>query len=91
MEVQRQTTVGFAKGSFEVEGLDAHQGLAMHVEFQNENLVARMGSNVVACVPDLICCLEAEGMSWLLPDSNEAHDHHFQGSLHVLLRVSGCM
>jgi DUF917 family protein len=63
VEVQRQTTEGFAKGSFEIQGLDAHHGLAMHVEFQNENLVACMGGNVVACVPDLICCLEAEGMS----------------------------
>ena len=61
--MQRQTTEGFAKGSFEMEGLDAHHGLAMKVEFQNENLVACMGGNVMACVPDLICCLEAEGMS----------------------------
>ncbi len=73
VEVQRQTTEGFAKGSFEVEGLDAHQGLAMQVEFQNENLIALMGGNVVACVPDLICCLEAEGRSLLIADLIEAH------------------
>jgi DUF917 family protein len=29
------------------------------IEFQNENLVARQGSCIVGCVPDLICCLDS--------------------------------
>lgn len=33
-------------------------GSCLVIEFQNENLVARIGSHVVGCVPDLICVLE---------------------------------
>lgn len=61
MDVQRETSKGFAKGTFAVEGSGPHQGGLMQVDFQNENLVGRMDGDVIACVPDLICCLETEG------------------------------
>ena len=61
MDVQRETSEGFVRGTFATEGMNAYAGMLLHVEFQNENLVARMDGNVIACVPDLICCMETEG------------------------------
>ena len=61
MDVQRETSEGFAEGSFTVEGLEVHRGKQLQIEFQNENLIARVNGSTVACVPDLICCLESEG------------------------------
>ena len=63
VDLQRATSDGFAKGSFTVEGVDAYRGKELQIEFQNENLIARMDGSIVACVPDLICCLESEGAS----------------------------
>ena len=50
------------RGSFTVEGLDIHRNNSLIIDFQNENLIARLNGAIVACVPDLICCLEIEGM-----------------------------
>lgn len=69
VDVQRRTTAGFARGELVAEGSDAYRGTWLHVAFQNENLVAWRGtaaertngrSEVVACVPDLICVIESE-------------------------------
>ena len=62
MDVQRSTSEGFARGSFTVEGLDTHRDNPLLVDFQNENSISRLNGSVIACVPDLICCLETEGM-----------------------------
>jgi DUF917 family protein len=32
----------------------------MHIDFQNENLIAQVGETVLAVVPDLICILDSE-------------------------------
>ena len=61
MDVQRETSEGFARGSFSVEGVEAHRGKQLQIDFQNENLIARIDDRILACVPDLICCLESEG------------------------------
>lgn len=58
-DVQRRTRDGFAKGWAQISPLDG-PGLALEVEFQNENLVARLGTDVLAVVPDLICVVDAE-------------------------------
>ena len=65
IDVQRRTVGGFARGEVIVEGMDAYRGEFLHINIQNENLVAWRGSRdergeVVACVPDLICSLESE-------------------------------
>lgn len=58
-DVERATTEGFARGVFRVAGLEApHLAQTLEVQFQNENLVARLDGALVACVPDLICCVE---------------------------------
>lgn len=57
--VHRAMTRGFAKGEIELEGMDDDRGDSLHIEFQNENLVARRGDAVIASVPDLISIVDA--------------------------------
>lgn len=72
IDVDRRTAGGFARGQLSIRGASGTEweGAVMTIEFQNENLLARLTTNsktatkgsvssaVVACVPDLICCLE---------------------------------
>jgi len=44
MDVQRSTSEGFARGSFTVEGLDTHRDNSLLVDFQNQNLIARLNA-----------------------------------------------
>jgi DUF917 family protein len=65
IDVARRTEGGFARGEVVVEGLDAYRGEFLHIDIQNENLIAFRGTRttrgeVAACVPDLICSLETE-------------------------------
>jgi len=57
-EVLRRTAEGFALGTFKVVELGT--GRTMEIDFQNENLVARVGDEVLAVVPNLICVLDAD-------------------------------
>ena len=59
IDVERRTTTGFARGSAHIEGIDGFRGQKFDLEFQNEHLVARRDSVVVASVPDLVCVLDA--------------------------------
>ncbi|RFU65150.1 DUF917 domain-containing protein [Peribacillus glennii] len=58
--VDRQTRDGFVRGMIQVQGFDKYQGSTLEVDFQNENLIARMDGEVVAMVPDLITLLDLE-------------------------------
>jgi DUF917 family protein len=63
VEVFRRTTEGFAKGTVRIQELDGEangQPRLMAIDFQNENLIARVGEDVLAVVPNLICILDAE-------------------------------
>ena len=60
VDVERRTTAGFAVGRVIIEGYDQHNGKSLTVRFQNENLVAIMGKEVLATVPDLITILDSE-------------------------------
>lgn len=59
-DVERRTTEGFAKGRAVVSSLDLDQGEALEISFQNENLIARRGTEVLAIVPDLICVVDID-------------------------------
>lgn len=59
-DVARRTEGGFARGEASLDGLGADLGERMTISFQNENLVARRGDDVVASVPDLICVLDTD-------------------------------
>ncbi len=62
VDVARWTTEGFARGRLEIEGFAAYAGTALQIEFQNENLIARVAprGEIVATVPDLICIVDTE-------------------------------
>ena len=63
VEVFRRTTDGFVKGTVRIAAVDAggdDAGGPLEIDFQNENLIARQGAEILAVVPDLICILEAE-------------------------------
>lgn len=63
VEVFRRTTEGFAKGTVRIQELSDDSSLQprqLTIDFQNENLIARCGDEVLAVVPNLICILDAE-------------------------------
>jgi DUF917 family protein len=59
-DVERRTTEGFAKGRATISALNPASADALEISFQNENLIARRGDDVVAIVPDLICVVDIE-------------------------------
>ncbi len=60
VDVKRWTTGGFARGNLEIDGFSDFNGGSLQIEFQNENLIARVNGKVVATVPDLICIVDSE-------------------------------
>jgi uncharacterized protein len=60
IDVERRSTDGFVRGRTVIEGFDEYEGKQLHADFQNENLIAKIGSEVVAIVPDLISFLDLE-------------------------------
>jgi uncharacterized protein len=59
VDVERRTVAGFTRGEARVEGLD-DTGATLSLDFQNEFLVARRDSHILASVPDLITVVESE-------------------------------
>jgi len=67
LDVHRRTEKGFVVGSVEIEGLGPDDGRYLTIEFQNENLGARVRDSKqpeegewIATVPDLITVLDRE-------------------------------
>ncbi len=60
VDVDRRTTSGFARGALTIEGIDAYHDHNMVIDFQNENLVARVDGEIVCTVPDLICAVATD-------------------------------
>lgn len=60
VDVERRTTEGFAKGRALIAPVAGTAREPFEITFQNENLVARHGGEVVAIVPDLICVVDHE-------------------------------
>lgn len=58
-DMRRETRNGFSFGTAKIEGLGGWTGM-MEIEIQNENLIARVGGQVRAIVPDLICIMDSE-------------------------------
>lgn len=66
-DVSRETTGGFNRGHVKIEGMENFSGKRAKIDFQNENLVARIGKleeytdenlSVTASVPDLISIVD---------------------------------
>jgi DUF917 family protein len=58
IDVARETTGGFLRGSTVIEGMDADKGSRMELAFQNEWAVAFRDGSPVAMTPDLLCLLD---------------------------------
>lgn len=63
IDVARETTGGFLRGTTLIEGIDADKGLRMELGFQNEWAVALRDGQPVAMTPDLICLLDTSSGS----------------------------
>ena len=60
VDVKRRTQRGFVVGEVEIDGLGPNDGSELIIEFQNENLGARLDGEWIATVPDLITVLDRE-------------------------------
>ena len=60
VDIERRTTAGFARGSVTIDGLDSFDTREMVIDFQNENLIARIDAEIVCTVPDLICAVATD-------------------------------
>ena len=58
VDVDRQTTEGFARGSATIEGIGADAGRLVRMEFQNENAVVIEDGKVLVSVPDIITAVD---------------------------------
>ncbi|WP_418734294.1 DUF917 domain-containing protein [Ellagibacter sp.] len=59
-DVARKTDGMFVRGHAIVDGLDADKGRQLVIEFQNENLIARVGDEPLCMAPDIIVSLDVE-------------------------------
>lgn len=60
IDVKRETAGGFVRGYARVEGFEEYQGMIFEVQFQNENLIAKIDGRLAAVVPDLVTLLDLE-------------------------------
>lgn len=59
-DVDRRFERGFNFGQLTLQGLDGFQGSVASIDLQNEFLICRVDSEVVAIVPDLITLVDSE-------------------------------
>src|SRR5262249_62372010 len=59
IDVSRRVTEGYLRGVVRFEGLDGFRGVGMHINFQNEWIVAYRDGQPLAMTPDLICVLDS--------------------------------
>jgi len=59
IDVDRRTVQGFARGKLIISAFDDFDQL-LEIDFQNENLIARSGEEVLCTVPDLITLVSLE-------------------------------
>jgi DUF917 family protein len=60
VDVERRLVGGFARGRIALEGFGPRAGEPITVDFQNENLIARRGGELLAVVPDLIVLVDLD-------------------------------
>ncbi len=58
-DLRRETTKGFAMGHCEISNME-DAGDRLHIQFQNENLLAQQNGQTLAIVPDLISIVDRE-------------------------------
>jgi uncharacterized protein len=60
VDLDRRTDKGHVRGDVIIQGSDDFSGKSLNMQFQNENLIARMGDKIVATVPDLITVVDQD-------------------------------
>jgi uncharacterized protein len=61
VRVERRLLGGFARGVLQLVGTGADRGRSLRIDFQNEGLIARSGTEeIFAVVPDLICLVDED-------------------------------
>lgn len=60
VDLDRRAEKGWNRGEVTIQGSDDFGGKSMKIDIQNENLIARVGDNVVVTVPDLITVLDQD-------------------------------
>lgn len=68
-DIERRTEGGFARGQAIFEGVEEWQGQSLHLDFQNEFLVATRDGTPIVTTPDLISVVEAESGTPVTTDS----------------------
>lgn len=68
-DVLRETKDGFNMGTIKLDGVEDYNGKSSEINFQNENLVAKMDDRILATTPDLISLVDLENM---MPVTTEA-------------------
>lgn len=68
-DIERRTEGGFARGRAVFEGVEEWQGQTLHLDFQNEFLVATRDGTPIVTTPDLISVVEAESGAPVTTDS----------------------
>jgi uncharacterized protein len=59
LDVARRVTEGYLRGVVRFDGLEEFRGVSMHIDFQNEWIVAHRDEQPLAMTPDLICVLDS--------------------------------
>jgi DUF917 family protein len=54
IDLDRRIEQGWNRGDVTIQGSGDYSGESMTIQFQNENLIARVGEKVIATVPDII-------------------------------------
>jgi DUF917 family protein len=60
VNLDRRVEKGWNLGELTIQGSDEYRGESMKIDFQNENLIARVGDKVLVTVPDLITVLDQD-------------------------------
>jgi len=69
VDVLRETRGAFNFGRVVLDGVGVYKGQSADVEFQNENLVARVNGTILATTPDLICIVDTETFTPITTDA----------------------
>lgn len=63
VDVSQTTSGGFNHGQITVDGLKEFTGHQLVIDYQNENLIAKLDGQVVTSVPDLICLADINSLT----------------------------
>ena len=60
VDLDRRLEQGWNRGQVQIQGSGEYGGESLTIQFQNEHLIARVGEQVIATVPDIISVLDQD-------------------------------